>query len=37
MYMYITHSWEDEGIHTYPKSICLKVNVIQGGTINLSS
>ena len=22
------HSWEDKGVHTFPKSICPKVNVI---------
>ena len=25
---YLTHSWEDEGVHTFPKGICWKVNVI---------
>ena len=25
---YLTHSWENKGIHTFPKSICPKVNVI---------
>ena len=25
---YLTHSWEDKGIDTFPKSICPKVNVI---------
>ena len=25
----LTHSWEDKGIHTFPKSICPKVNVIE--------
>ena len=25
---YLTHSWEDKGVHTFPKSICPKVNVI---------
>ena len=25
---YSTHSWEGEGVHTFPKVICLKVNVI---------
>ena len=25
---YLTHSWEDKGIHTFPKGICPKVNVI---------
>ena len=23
-----THSWEDKGIHTFPKGICPKVKVI---------
>ena len=26
---YLTHSWEDEGVHTSPKGICPKVNVIE--------
>ena len=25
---YLTHSWEDKGIHTFPKGNCLKVNII---------
>ena len=25
---YLTHSWEDKGVPTFPKGICLKVNVI---------
>ena len=25
---YLTHSWEDKGVHTFPKGICLNVNVI---------
>ena len=25
---YLTHSWEDKGVHTFPKGTCLKVNVI---------
>ena len=25
---YLTHSWEDKGVHTFPKGICSKVNVI---------
>ena len=25
---YLTHSWEDKRVHTFPKGICLKVNVI---------
>ena len=28
MWYYLTHSWEDKGVHTFPKSICPKVNVI---------
>ena len=24
---YLTHSWEDKGVHTFPKGICPKVNV----------
>ena len=24
----LTHSWEDKGVYTFPKSICPKVNVI---------
>ena len=28
MWYYLTHSWEDKGVHTFPKGICLKVNVI---------
>ena len=28
MWYYLTHSWEDKGVHTFPKCICLKVNVI---------
>ena len=24
----LTHSWEDKGVHTFPKGICPKVNVI---------
>ena len=24
----LTRSWEDKGVHTFPKGICLKVNVI---------
>ena len=23
---YLTHSWEDKGVHTFPKGICPKVN-----------
>ena len=25
---YLTHSWDDKGVHTFPKGICPKVNVI---------
>ena len=25
---YLIHSWEDKGVHTFPKGICLIVNVI---------
>ena len=25
---YLTHSWEDKGVHNFPKGICPKVNVI---------
>ena len=25
---YLTHSWEDKGVHTFPKGICPKVNLI---------
>ena len=25
---YLTHIWEDKGVHTFPKGICPKVNVI---------
>ena len=24
----LNHSWEDKGLHTFPKDICLKANVI---------
>ena len=26
--MLLTHSWEDQGVHTFPKGIFLKVNII---------
>ena len=26
---YLTHSWEDKEVHTFPKGICSKVNVIE--------
>ena len=25
---YLTHGWEDKGVHTFPKGICPKVNII---------
>ena len=25
---YLTHSWEEKGVHTFPKGICPKVNII---------
>ena len=25
---YLTHRWEDKGVHTFPKGICPKVNII---------
>ncbi len=25
---YLTHSWKDKGVHTFPNGICSKVNVI---------
>ena len=28
LWYYLTHSWEDKGVHTFPKVICPKVNVI---------
>ena len=28
LWYYLTHSSEDKGVHTFPKGICLKVNVI---------
>ena len=27
-FYYLTHIWEDKGVHTFPKGICPKVNVI---------
>ena len=27
-FSYLTHSWEDKGVHTVPKGICPKVNII---------
>ena len=28
LWCYLTHSWENKEVHTFPKGICLKVNVI---------
>ena len=28
LWYYLTHSWEDKGVHTFPKSICPKGNVL---------
>ena len=28
LWYYLTHSWEDKWVHTFPKGICPKVNVI---------
>ena len=28
LWYYLTHSWKDNGVHTFPKGICPKVNVI---------
>ena len=28
LWYYLTHSWQDKRVHTYPKGICPKVNVI---------
>ena len=28
LWYYLTHSWEDVGVHTFSKGICPKVNVI---------
>ena len=25
---YLTHNWKDKGVHTFPKGICPKVNII---------
>ena len=25
---YLTHSWEDKGVHAFPQGISLKVNII---------
>ena len=25
--IYLTHSWEDKGFHTFPKGICQKVRI----------
>ena len=28
IYFFLIHNWEDKGVHTFPKGICLKVNII---------
>ena len=28
LWYYLTHTWEDKGVHTFPNGICPKVNVI---------
>ena len=28
LWYYLTHSWKDKGVHTFPKGTCPKVNVI---------
>ena len=28
LWYYLTYSWDDRGVHTFPKGICLKVNVL---------
>ena len=28
LWYYLTHCWEDKGVHTFPEGICPKVNVI---------
>ena len=28
-WFYLTHRWEDKGFHTFPKGICLKVNIAR--------
>ena len=28
LWYYLTHSWEDKEVHTFPKGICPKGNVI---------
>ena len=33
LWYYLTHSWEDKGVHTFPKSISLKVIVTYQGLI----
>ena len=27
LWYYLTHLWEDKGVHTFPKGICPKVNI----------
>ena len=28
LWFYLTHSWEDKRVHTFPKGICPKMNVM---------
>ena len=28
MWCYLIHSWEDKEVHTFPKGICPKINII---------
>ena len=37
LWCYLTHSWEDKGVHTFPKGICPKVNVIARLEYELAS
>ena len=37
IFYYLTHSWEDKGVHTFPKGICSKVNVIAQLEFELAS
>ena len=37
LWYYLTHSWEDKGVHTFPKGICPKVNVIARLEYELAS
>ena len=34
---YLTHNWEDKWVHTFPKGICPKVNVIARLEFELAS